>query len=80
MVGLNLEDADVAKEVEAYYKDLQAQGFEVLYDDRLLRAGEKFTDADLMGIPVRLTLSKRTLKEAKVEFKFRKEQALPALF
>jgi len=44
---------------------------EVLFDDRDLRAGEKFGDADLFGIPIRLTVSKRTCKEQKLELKFR---------
>jgi len=37
-----------------------------------VRAGEKFDDADLLGIPVRLTISKRTIREGKIEFKLRK--------
>jgi prolyl-tRNA synthetase len=43
----------------------------VLYDDRLARAGEKFSDADLIGIPARLTISKRTIEQGRVEFKRR---------
>ena len=45
----------------------------MLFDDRPARAGEKFSDADLMGISVRLTLSKRTLEQGKVEFKRRQD-------
>ena len=44
---------------------------DVLFDDRDLRAGEKFGDAGLFGIPIRLTVSKRTCKEQKLELKFR---------
>jgi prolyl-tRNA synthetase len=44
---------------------------DVLFDDRDVRAGEKFSDADLFGIPIRLTVSKRTCKEQKLELKFR---------
>jgi len=43
----------------------------VLFDDRDARAGEKFSDADLFGIPVRLTVSKRMVKEGKIELKRR---------
>ena len=73
LIGLNLEDAAVGPQVEKIYQDLRAAGIEVLYDDRSLRAGEKFSDADLIGIPVRLTVSKRTLEQGKVEFKLRRE-------
>jgi prolyl-tRNA synthetase len=73
LIGLNLEDAAVAPQVEEIYQKLQQAGIEVLYDDRLARAGEKFSDADLIGIPARITISKRTLEQGKVEFKLRTE-------
>jgi len=69
LIGLNLEDATVAARCEEIYAELQREGVEVLYDDRPCRAGEKFSDADLMGMPVRLTVSKRTLEQGKVEYK-----------
>jgi len=50
---------------------LQEEHVEVLFDDRDARAGEKFSDSDLIGIPVRLTISKRTFKEGKLELKLR---------
>ena len=50
---------------------LTAAGLEVLFDDREVSAGEKFTDADLIGIPVRLVVSKKTGE--KIEFKKRTE-------
>jgi prolyl-tRNA synthetase len=56
------------------YNDLRALGYEVLYDDRDGSAGVKFNDADLIGIPIRLTLSRRTLKENAVEVKLRREE------
>ena len=54
------------------YSELQANGFEVLYDDREESPGVKFNDADLIGIPVRLTVSTRSLKEDGVELKLRR--------
>lgn len=51
-----------------------ADGFEVLYDDRNASAGIKLTDSELMGIPIRVVISPRTLKEDKVEIKIRGEQ------
>jgi len=73
LIGLNLEDPAVARKAEDLYQTLQQEGIEVLYDDRPARAGEKFGDADLMGLPVRLTLSKRTVEQGKVEYKLRRE-------
>jgi prolyl-tRNA synthetase len=73
LVGLNLEEPAVAGQVEQIYTTLQQAGLEVLFDDRPLRAGEKFGDADLIGLPVRITVSKRTLEQGKVEYKLRKE-------
>jgi prolyl-tRNA synthetase len=51
--------------------DLQEAGLEVLYDDREERAGVKFKDADLIGIPFRITVGKKGLAEQKVEWKRR---------
>jgi prolyl-tRNA synthetase len=68
-----LEDAAVSAQAEKIYQELQHAGFTVLFDDRLARAGEKFSDADLIGIPARLTVSKRTLEQGKVEFKLRRD-------
>lgn len=73
LIGLNLEDQSVADAAEKAYAKLESEGIETLYDDRQLRAGEKFSDADLLGIPVRITISKRTMEQGKVEFKLRKE-------
>lgn len=72
LVALNLEDETVKTRAEALYQQLQAAGLEVLFDDRPLRAGEKFGDADLLGLPVRLTVSKRTLEQNQLEFKLRR--------
>ncbi len=71
LVSLNPSDPDVSKAAEKIYGELQAQGFDVLYDDRDERAGVKFKDADLIGIPVHLVAGGRSLKEGKVELKFR---------
>jgi prolyl-tRNA synthetase len=73
LIGLNLEDKSVSDAAEEAYIKLENNGIETLYDDRQLRAGEKFSDADLIGLPVRITISKRTLEQGKVEFKLRKE-------
>jgi prolyl-tRNA synthetase len=56
---------------ESLYADLEAAGIEVLYDDRPESPGVKFNDADLIGLPIRLTVSERALKAGGVEFKRR---------
>ncbi len=63
------------------YENLQNAGFSVLYDDRDTRAGSKFKDADLIGLPLRITLGERGLKEGNIEVKLRsaKERELVAL-
>lgn len=56
---------------ETIYRELWANGIEVLYDDRNESAGIKFNDADLIGLPLRLTVSKRSLAQGGVEWKWR---------
>jgi len=63
--------AEIEPIADQLYRDLQARGVEVLYDDRDESPGVKFNDADLMGMPLRLTVSPRSLKEGGVEFKRR---------
>jgi prolyl-tRNA synthetase len=66
-------DATVMDEAELLYQRLLAAGYEVLYDDRDERAGVKFADADLIGAPLRLTVSERSLAAGGVEAKQRHE-------
>lgn len=64
---------EVARATDELYKNLLDKGIPVLYDDRDFRAGEKFAEADLLGIPHRAVVSERTLREKKVELKKRTE-------
>ncbi|MEJ2488020.1 MAG: proline--tRNA ligase, partial [Anaerolineales bacterium] len=64
----------VEEEAEKIYDDLQRAGLEVLLDDRDETPGVKFNDADLIGIPIRVTVGARSLKEGNVEIKLRKEK------
>ena len=66
-------DAAVAAAADKLYDELTKDGVEVLYDDRDESAGAKFADADLMGMPARLTVSKKTLEQHAVEYKLRSE-------
>lgn len=62
-------------ETDKIYDELQKIGVEVLYDDREDKtAGERFADADLIGCPVRIVVSKKTLEKDSVEFKLRNEK------
>jgi len=76
---LNLEKSAVLPTAEKIYQELQSEGIEVLFDDRDDSPGIKFNDADLMGIPLRLTLSPRTLQSQSVEAKWRREKEVQLL-
>ncbi len=76
---LYLENPQVAAAAESIYAELEAQGLEVLFDDRNESPGVKFNDADLLGIPVRVTISPRTLETNSVEIKKRPEKEFDLL-
>ena len=71
LVALDLGKEEVAAQAEEIYTRLQAAGLRVLYDDRPASAGVKFNDADLIGIPLRLTTSKRSVRDGVIEAKWR---------
>ncbi len=74
LAGLNLEDVDISGKAEMLYESLQDTGFDVLFDDRDAPPGVKFKDADLMGIPVRVVISSRSMGNGGVEVKARAEK------
>ncbi|HZX96801.1 MAG TPA: proline--tRNA ligase [Myxococcales bacterium] len=69
LLPLQMQDAAVRDAAEKLYTELTAAGVEVLLDDRDERAGVKFKDADLIGLPLRIALGKKGLAEGKVEWK-----------
>ncbi len=71
LCGLGMDEAAAAEAAEKLYAELSEKGFEVLFDDRNESPGVKFNDADLLGMPVRLTVSRRTLKSSSAEVKLR---------
>jgi prolyl-tRNA synthetase len=71
LVEIPSADANVRAEAEKLYNELTAHGVEVLWDDRDLRAGEKFAESDLLGIPFRVVISEKTLAGETVEVKER---------
>lgn len=71
LLGLDLDKGENRQLAEQLYRDLQAANIEVLFDDRSETAGVKFNDADLIGLPLRAVLSKRSLKNGGIELKGR---------
>jgi prolyl-tRNA synthetase len=70
---VNQDDTKVAETAEEIYSALKLEGIDVLLDDRELRGGTKFKDADLIGIPVRVTVGQKSLADGNVEIKLRSE-------
>lgn len=67
------DGADVHAYAEKITADIEKAGYDVLYDDRSMTAGAKFADADLIGIPVRLVISEKHMRNTTVEIKGRTE-------
>src|SRR5205807_6087721 len=74
LLGLDLDKAETGAAAEQLYADLTAVGVEVLFDDRAETAGVKFNDADLLGLPLRAVVSKRSLKNGGIELKLRSQK------
>lgn len=74
LCALGTGDAEVTRQADSLYEALNKAGIEVLYDDRTESAGIKFNDADLIGLPIRLVVSKRALAKGSVEWKLRADQ------
>ncbi|MBI2474873.1 hypothetical protein HYV69_00380 [Candidatus Uhrbacteria bacterium] len=78
IVSLSNKDQSIKEKIEntaeSLMQDLEIKGVEVLWDDRDASAGEKFADADLIGIPLRLVVSEKSLAEDSVEWKERHEE------
>jgi len=73
IVPVNYDDEQTKKIADDIYSKLTAAGVEVILDDRPERAGIKFKDADLIGIPFRITIGEKNLKDGKVELKARRD-------
>lgn len=67
LVSITGGNADIVAEADKLYDLLRESGIDVLYDDRDVRAGEKFADSDLIGIPIRVIISEKTIAEGGVE-------------
>lgn len=72
VLPLQMKDEGVVGAGERIYEGLKERGVEVILDDRKERPGGKFKDADLVGVPLRVAIGKRSLKDGNVEVKWRK--------
>jgi prolyl-tRNA synthetase len=75
VVAIGAAGAEAVGTAESVADALEEEGFEVLLDDRDLRPGEKFADADLVGCPVRVTVGKKTLEDGRVDVLVRRTRA-----
>ena len=71
LCALRVDDPSVKETADKLYEELKRAGVEVIYDDRDVSAGVMFSDADLLGVPLRLIVSPRTLERGAVEFSAR---------
>ncbi|MHC4962978.1 MAG: His/Gly/Thr/Pro-type tRNA ligase C-terminal domain-containing protein [Planctomycetota bacterium] len=71
------KEDEIVEAAEKIYQQLLDAGVEVIIDDRNARGGVKFKDADLLGIPIRVTIGRKSLAEGQVEFKLRSEPESP---
>jgi prolyl-tRNA synthetase len=80
LVGLGKEGTPERELAERLYEELRGQNLDVLYDDRTAGPGEKFADAELVGVPLRLTVGRRTLDSGELEAQLRRgreQRSLP---
>jgi prolyl-tRNA synthetase len=73
LVAINMEDPDIASNAEKIYEILMKEGIEVIFDDRNVRAGVKFKDSDLIGIPIKLIIGKNYAESKELEIELRKD-------
>lgn len=78
IIPVNIKDENQMRVAEELYSNLKKLGIDVLMDDRNERAGVKFKDADLLGIPMRVTVGKK-INEGQVEFKLRREEEIQVI-
>ena len=79
ILPLDVTNSQIMQEAIALHDQLKAQGFQVLLDDRDERPGVMFADMELIGIPHRIVVGERGLKEGKLEYQGRSEQTPAAV-
>ncbi|MGA2774533.1 MAG: proline--tRNA ligase [Candidatus Omnitrophota bacterium] len=73
IIALDVTEKKIIESAESFYRELEENNIETLFDDRDERAGVKFKDADLLGIPLQLIIGKSSLKDDTLELKLRKD-------
>ena len=76
LIELSANNKELTKAAQKLYQDLTKVGLEVLYDDRDKSAGEKLVESDLIGIPMRLVISEKTIAKKAVEVKRRESETI----
>ncbi|OGY36568.1 MAG: hypothetical protein A3E36_03180 [Candidatus Andersenbacteria bacterium RIFCSPHIGHO2_12_FULL_45_11b] len=76
LAGLNIDDEEIKQQADAAYEELTKAGIETLYDDRNIAPGAKFSDADLLGIPYRIVVSKKTNRQVELKERTSPESTL----
>lgn len=76
LVAITNNEESLTHKADTFYNRLISEGIEVLYDDRDVRAGEKFADADLIGLPIRLVISAKTNDQIEVKRRIEQESNL----
>ena len=74
LIPLKMDSPEQVSAANQIYQELSEAGFDVLYDDRDERPGVKFNDADLIGLPIRITIGDKSLKDKKIELKARTDE------
>ncbi len=76
ILPLDVTNQQVMRTAEGFYQELKADGLDVLFDDRDERAGVKFKDADLIGIPLSIIIGKKSIEEKNIELRIRKNKSI----
>lgn len=74
IIAINVEDPEISKAADEIYGMVKKSGVEVIFDDRNVRAGVKFKDSDLLGIPIKLIVGKNYIENQQVEIELRKDR------
>ena len=74
ILPLDITNQEIMQAANSLYQELKTSGLDVLFDDRDERAGVKFKDADLIGIPLSIIIGKKSIEEKKLELRLRKDK------
>jgi prolyl-tRNA synthetase len=75
LLPLDVNNPEIMQVANNLYQELEAGGLDVLFDDRDERAGVKFKDADLIGVPISIVIGKKSIEEKNIELRIRKDKS-----